>query len=121
MEFALQGSTGLSIEIPSNTYRPPVVIKCFYWYGKHFEVDITEHSEHTQVTLTRKEGEMSAEYVTMLKQKVKQDLIDFRTRDIVTQETHSIRELLIAKAFSHSDELDEQPPGEVSDPVGFQP
>lgn len=121
MKFTLLGSAGLTIDIPSKTYRPSVVFKCFYWYGKHFEVDITELGEHTHVTLTRKEGEMSAEYVTMLQQKVKQDLIDFRTRDIVTQETQSIRELLIAKAFSHSDELDELPPGEVSDPVGFQP
>ena len=121
MEFSLLGSTGLSIDIPSNTYRSPVVFKCFYWYGKHFEVDITEHDEHIRVNLTRKEGDMSPKYVTMLKQKVQQDLVDFRTRDIVTQETRSIRELLIAKAFAHSDELDELPPGEVSDPVGFQP
>jgi His-Xaa-Ser system protein HxsD len=50
--------------------------------------------------------------------KLERDLLDFNLRDIVTKETKNIRDILIAKAFSHG-EFDELPPGEISDPVGF--
>jgi hypothetical protein len=50
--------------------------------------------------------------------KLERDLVDFNLRDIVTKETQNVRDLLIAKAFSNG-EFDELPPGDVSDPVGF--
>jgi hypothetical protein len=51
-------------------------------------------------------------------QKLERDLVDFNVRDIVTKETQNVRDLLIAKAFSNG-EYDELPPGEISDPVGY--
>ncbi len=48
-------------------------------------------------------------------QKLERDLIDFNLRDIITKETQNIRDLLIAKAFSHFN-TEETPPGEYSDP-----
>jgi hypothetical protein len=51
-------------------------------------------------------------------QKLERDIIDFNLRDIVTKETQNIRDLLIAKAFSNG-EFDELPPGEITDPVGY--
>jgi His-Xaa-Ser system protein HxsD len=56
----------------------------------------------------------------LYQQKLERDLIDFNLRDIVTKETQNVRDLLIAKAFSNG-EFDEEPRGEVSDPVGFDP
>ena len=53
--------------------------------------------------------------------KLKNDLIDFQVRDIVTKETKNVRDLLIAKAFATTDKYETNPPGEVSDPVGFKP
>jgi His-Xaa-Ser system protein HxsD len=58
------------------------------------------------------------EQLEELLQKLERDLIDFNLRDIVTKETKNIRDLLTAKAFSNG-EFDELPPGEISDPVGF--
>jgi hypothetical protein len=61
---------------------------------------------------------LSQEQLEILLQKLERDLIDFNLRDIVTKETKNIRDLLTAKAFSNG-EFDELPPGELSDPVGF--
>ena len=52
-------------------------------------------------------------------QKLERDLIDFKLREIVVKETKNVRDLLIAKAFAHQDDL-EEPPGEIADPVGLQ-
>lgn len=51
--------------------------------------------------------------------RIKQDLIDFRLREIVSRETATIRELLIAKAFAHYEDI--EPVTAISDPVGFDP
>jgi His-Xaa-Ser system protein HxsD len=53
--------------------------------------------------------------------KIENDLLDFKTREIVSLETKNIRELLIAKAFAFEDEFDEPAPGNINDPVGFDP
>jgi hypothetical protein len=62
--------------------------------------------------------QLSSDELENLLLKVERDLVDFNLRDIVTKETQNVRDLLIAKAFSNG-EFDELPPGEVSDPVGF--
>ena len=38
----------------------------------------------------------------------------------ISKETKNVRDLIIAKAFSDSDEFDSEPPGEITDPVGFK-
>ena len=67
------------------------------------------------------EGEKNNDNFNSIEKKIRQDLIDFKTRDIITEETRNIRDLIIAKAFSKIDDFDSQPPGEISDPVGFDP
>jgi hypothetical protein len=64
------------------------------------------------------DNKLSQDQSEKLLQKLERDLIDFNLRDIVTKETKNIRDLLTAKAFSNG-EFDELPPGELSDPVGF--
>jgi hypothetical protein len=47
-------------------------------------------------------------------------MIDFKTRQIIQHETRDIKNILIAKAFSSFEEFDQQPKGEISDPLGFK-
>lgn len=44
-------------------------------------------------------------------------LLDFELRRQVEIETSSIRQLVLAKAFSESGVLEDEPPGTVTDPV----
>ena len=107
------------ITIDSNTYSEDVIYKCMYWYGAEFIVDIrkNEISNKFEITLQKKSN---YEEKQNLNERIKQDLIDFKLRDIVTKETQVIRELITAKAFSNF-QSDEIPSGDISDPIGYNP
>lgn len=101
-------------------YSKEAVFKCLYWYGNRFHTSVSlldESTYHIQLRLLAGQ-EMTETEMELYLQKLERDLIDFNLRDIVTQETRNVRDLLIAKAFSNG-EFDESPPGELSDPVGF--
>ena len=101
-------------------YSKDSIFKCLYWYGDKYHTNVSFANSNTYrvsvkpvstTTLSQQEQEN-------LLMKLERDLVDFNLRDIVTQETQNVRDLLIAKAFSNG-EFDELPPGDVSDPVGF--
>ena len=108
--------------VDGTLYSSTTVFNCMYWFGDKFHINVQQESGHDYVITLKPmpnanipEGELPY-YL----QKLERDLVDFHLRDIVNKETGSIRELLVAKAFSNG-EYDEAPPGEVSDPVGFAP
>ena len=105
---------------PISLYSKDSIFKCVYWYGDKYNVKVSliEVSAF-KISLRPLNGEeFPSNKSKDILQKLERDLIDFNLRDIVTKETQNIRDLLIAKAFSNG-ELDEMPPGELSDPVGF--
>ncbi len=106
----------------SSLYSKDCLFKCLYWYGDKFHTNISLVDETTyRVSIkSLNENELTDEKLNELLFKLERDLIDFNLRDIVAKETQNVRDLLIAKAFSNG-ELDELPPGEVSDPIGFTP
>ncbi len=101
-------------------YSKDAVLKCLYWYGDKFHTSVSlENNEYfriaisPQISTPLKDGELE-----LFLHKLERDLVDFNLRDIVTKETKNIRDLLVAKAFSNG-EFDEEPEGDVSDPLGF--
>jgi His-Xaa-Ser system protein HxsD len=114
-------SAELVIALDKATYSESVLYKCFYWYTGHYRVQIAEDgSGQWIISLAGDSNKFSDEKVVILKNKISQDLIDFKLREIVTRETQIVKELLIAKAFAHYEEQ-ESPISEISDPVGFNP
>lgn len=111
----------IEIAIPLSVYPSDVIFKCFYWYGDQFSIEIIpEDDSLLKVSLFAKQP-LTLAQLNAITERIRNDLIDFKTRDIVSKETRIVRELIIAKAFSHSQEFNEDPPGEISDPVGFNP
>ncbi|MFC1784970.1 His-Xaa-Ser system protein HxsD [Candidatus Neomarinimicrobiota bacterium] len=104
--------------IDRNIYNVKIIHKCLYWYGDKISFDVK--TENNSIVITLPDG-LDEEEIRKIKDKIRTDLIDHKTREIISDETHNIREILIAKAFADSDEFDESPPGDVSDPVGFDP
>jgi len=104
----------------TSLYSKDSVFKCLYWYGDKYHTGVSFADSKTyQISLKpMSDNPISAEQAEKILQKLERDLIDFNLRDIVTKETKNIRDLLTAKAFSNG-EFDELPPGELSDPVGF--
>lgn len=101
-------------------YSKDSIFKCLYWYGNKFHTNFSYADSNTFRVSVKpiSTSHLSLEELEILMLKVERDLVDFNLRDIVTKETQNIRDLLIAKAFSNG-EFDEMPPGEISDPVGF--
>ena len=106
----------------SSLYSKDSLFKCLYWYGDKFHTNISLVDETTYRVSIKPldESELTDEKLNEFLLKLERDLIDFNLRDIVAKETQNVRDLLIAKAFSNG-ELDELPPGEVSDPIGYTP
>ena len=101
-------------------FSKDAIFKCLYWYGDKFHTTVAlENNTHYRITISPQTSlNIKMEELELYLHKLERDLIDFNLRDIVTKETQNIRDLLIAKAFSHG-EFDEEPTTDVSDPVGF--
>lgn len=104
------------LHIDKHIYNITILHKCFYWYTSKFEIDIEELGAHYIVSLSKIPDLMDTQ---MLISDIKKNLIDFKTRDLIAQETADIKALLIAKAFANEEDFDELPPGDLNDPLGF--
>lgn len=109
---------GLHFSLDADLYSEDVLFKCFYWYGADYDLAIEKDGRIFRIFLHSK-SQIGTNHEVLL-QKINQDLIDFKLRDIVSKETKNIRDLLTAKAFAHF-EMDEGSDAEISDPVGFNP
>ena len=107
----------LEIFLDASIYSKDAVFKCAYWYLNDYftEVSSTENN-FFKVTFSPKNKNLVISEEKLAE--IKNSFLDFNLRDIVSKETQNIRDLLTAKAFSNG-EFDEQPPGDYSDPVGF--
>lgn len=111
---------GLTISVDKEIYNIDVLHKCFYWYMADFTIDISNQSaDMFSITIKSKKANESSEIVLLI-EKIRTDLMDFKVRDIVTKETANVRDLLIAKAFSNYEPVDD-PAGKISDAVGYNP
>lgn len=113
----------LQLTLDAALYSEAVVFKCFYWYGSDFDVVIDRATDERSlvVALTPRRCALTHDALQALVSRVKRDLVDFKTRDIVARETHAIRELLVAKAFASSDEYDQPALGSLADLGGIEP
>ena len=104
----------------TSLYSKDSIFKCLYWYGDKFHTNVSFADSNTYRVSIKpvSTNQLSQQEQEDLLLKLERDLVDFNLRDIVTKETQNVRDLLIAKAFSNG-EFDELPPGDVSDPVGF--
>ncbi|WP_324680582.1 His-Xaa-Ser system protein HxsD [Hymenobacter sp. GOD-10R] len=109
----------LAFVLDAAQYSQATLHKCFYWYTRDYQVLLEPISTtQTRVQLRPKEGTSFPVSPTTLVDQVHNDLIDFKLREFIAEETRPVRELLIAKAFAHFDT--EQPLlTDISDPVGF--
>jgi len=120
LEFKFENNQ-LLLYVPADIYSTDVLHKCFYWYGGNYNVEINPIQKNMfEIKLFSKTKDINFENLDELQEKIRTDLIDFKLRDVVTKETKTIRELIVAKAFAYYN-LDENPITEISDPVGFNP
>ena len=112
----------INVFVDASLFSTEVIFKCLYWYGERFHTTVTLIDSQTYAILLKPLATVTTNEADLdiYLQKFERDLIDYRLRGIITKETQNVRDLLVAKAFSNG-EFDEEPPGEVTDPIGFNP
>lgn len=112
----------ITVFADARLFSREAVLKSLYWYGDRFHTTVSLADADTYVIslCLLPESTVKQDELPLYAQKLERDLIDFQLRDLIAKETGNIRDLLVAKAFSNG-EFDEEPPGEISDPVGFIP
>lgn len=108
----------IKIELPIALYNTDVLHKCFYWYASDFRVAIENSDKEFAVVELAHNNDLTLAEKEEIINRIHRDLIDFKTRDIVTKETANIRDLLIAKAFSPLNEFEQGPNGDLDEVLG---
>src|SRR5947207_882293 len=112
----------ITVFASESVFSKQAILKCLYWYGDKFHtiIEATDKGGYKLTLQPLASAGIKEDEFEFYLQKLERDLIDFQLRETISAETHNIRDLLVAKAFSNG-EYDEAPPGDVSDPVGFNP
>ncbi|QQY82903.1 His-Xaa-Ser system protein HxsD [Tamlana sp. s12] len=105
----------IELKLSSKIYSKEGISKCLYWYSDDYDISMDYREDYFFIKITSVNKELDDNFKKVLNK----DLLDFNLRQIVKNETTPIRELIIAKAFSNG-EYDEEPKGDMMDPLGIK-
>jgi His-Xaa-Ser system protein HxsD len=108
--------------VDKHIYSQDVLYKCLYWYTGKYNISVESFDDRYYYVSIKLISNLSIteEIAKQLNEQLLRDLIDFKLRDIITKETQTVRELIVAKAFANF-QIDPQYNFDISDPVGFNP
>jgi len=115
MKWNLVTASAIELNVERELYDESVIYKCLYWYGGEYVVDVSIIDQFFVITLKARTGMVDQKQAEIIVDKLKTDLIDFKTRQLIRNETDDIAKVLIAKAFTRSEDLDFKPPGSLSE------
>jgi His-Xaa-Ser system protein HxsD len=123
LESCALSERSANIRLDPRIYSREAILKACYWYTDLAHVRCPESSDGSiTVFIELKRGSPTLDTpVPMTISEVIGDfcnsLLDFELRRQVESETGVIRQLILAKAFSESGVLEDDPPGSIADPV----
>jgi His-Xaa-Ser system protein HxsD len=106
-EYKQISSISIEFTVDTRIFNDNVISKTLYWLGGDFNIYQEYSCNLLSIKLEKKEGYIDEGSFLFLRSKINQDLIDFKTRDIVNQETKNIRQILLIKAFANNDDFDD--------------
>jgi His-Xaa-Ser system protein HxsD len=112
-----------TVRLDPRIYSKEAILRACYWYSNVAYIHAPDspegrlvvHVRLKQVVPTLENPKPIA--IEDLVGEFCNSLLDFELRRQVEAETGHIRELILAKAFSESGVLEDQPPGTVGDPI----
>lgn len=84
-----------------------VLTKTLYWYANIFNIFLHIEEGAYMVKLEYKNIEKYHFTFEEIRNKFNQDLIDYKTRALIEEETKSIRDILYIKAFANNDTFED--------------
>lgn len=105
------------VEVNLTIISAEALLKTCHWFSRDFVCEIRNRNEHiADVTLTPRSAS-SASDLASAKDAFTTSAMDFALREKIEAKTSGIRDLLLAKAFSESGVLEDQPEGLFGDKV----
>lgn len=111
------------IYLDTKIYSKEAALKASYWYTDVAYFSFSECPDHNlaiQINLKNIQPSLENPRPLSMKDLVGEfcnSVLDFELRRQIDAETASVRQLILAKAFSESGVLEDEPPGNVADPV----
>lgn len=109
---AQRASTSLAID--HELISPDALLKACYWFSRDFICDVLRDNQRQSTVHLKPKPTCSVPLADAREQFITQAL-DFELRERVAAKTSDVRDLLLAKAFSESGVLEDQPHGVFGD------
>jgi His-Xaa-Ser system protein HxsD len=103
----------ISVRIACDLVSVEALLKTCYWFSRDFVCDVKSDGSDHIILLTAKAEASGSLYAA--RERFISSAMDFSLRECVSAQTAGVRDLLLAKAFSESGVLEEQPQGIFGD------
>jgi His-Xaa-Ser system protein HxsD len=123
VQSELDSASSATIYLDPRIYSKEAVLKAGYWSTGIAYVRLPESADNRlviQIELKQRIPTLANPKPITIQEFVKEfcnSLLDFQLRHEVEIETGQVRQLIVAKAFSESGVLEDEPPGTIADPV----
>lgn len=118
--MALPGSTReqqITVVVDLTIMSIEAILKACHWFSRDFVCELRKTSDAvTEVVLAPRNSAASIDPAAV-KDAFMTSVIDFALREKIDAKTSSIRDLLLAKAFSESGVLEDRPEGVFGDAI----
>ena len=115
-QSSLEESAAL-IQVHHDLVSVEAVVKTCYWFSRDFVCDVN-HDSSAECSVVRLKPKATCEMPLSEAQELfMAHALDYALRERVAAKTSDVRDLLLAKAFSESGVLEEQPHGVFGDAV----
>ena len=104
----------IPVQVDHAVVSVEALLKTCYWFSRDFVCDVT-HESAERSTVLLKPKSSSEISISEAREQFMAHAMDFALRERVTTRTSDVRDLLLAKAFSESGVLEEQPGGVFGD------
>jgi His-Xaa-Ser system protein HxsD len=112
-----------TVYLDPRIYTREAILRAAYWFTDVAYIHLPESPNDklaVRISLKQPKATLASPNPLTIKELVGEfcnSLIDFELRRQVEDETASVRQLILAKAFSESGVLEDEPPGAIVDPV----
>ncbi|MFZ3211972.1 MAG: His-Xaa-Ser system protein HxsD [Terriglobales bacterium] len=115
-----------TIRLDPRIYSREAILRACYWYARIAYIHLPESRDDRlviRIKLKQRLPTLANPTPISIEEFLGEfcnSLLDFELRRQVEAETSSIRQLILAKAFSESGVLEDEPPGSIADPVASE-
>jgi His-Xaa-Ser system protein HxsD len=114
VEPIIRSDSEITLLVDETIYARITLLKTCYWFTNRCYIFIYRQDEHHLAVRLASRGSIGLEAITG---EFENALLDHQLRFEITNETATLRELIVAKAFAEGNALEDPPIGDDRDPV----